>query len=125
MQMFPVLPYRVASNDPVLRSTSNDMLMRLPQLTVLLCCLGLTATFAHHSIYGRHGLEARRHLMERSSLLDFEIRSLEAVRSGLERDVALLAPELPNADIVEEIARDELGFVAPTDKLLLDDNSGR
>ena len=63
--------------------------------------------------------------MERSSLLDFEIRSLEAVRSGLERDVALLAPELPNADIVEEIARDELGFVAPTDKLLLDDNSGR
>ena len=95
--------------------------MRLPQLTVLLCCIGLTVTFGHHSIYGRHGLEARKALMERSSLLDFEIRTLEAVRSGLERDVALLTPELPNADLVEEIARDQLGFVAPGDKLLLDD----
>lgn len=122
MQVFPVLPSRVTSNSPVLRPTSNDMSMRLPQLTVLLCCLGLTATFAHHSIYGRHGLEARRQLIERSNLLDFEIRSLEAVRSGLERDVALLAPELPNTDIVEEIARDELGFVAPTDTLMLDGN---
>ena len=120
MQVFPVLPYRVASNDPVLRPTSNDMPMRLPQLTVLLCCLGFTVTFAHHSIYGRHGLEARRQLMERSSLLDFEIRSLEAVRSGLERDVALLSPEIPNADLVEEIARDELGFVAPGDKVLIE-----
>jgi cell division protein FtsB len=95
---------------------------RLPQLSVLLCCTGLTATFAHHSIYGRHGLEARKALMEKSSLLDFEIRSLETVRSKLERDVALLSPELPDADIVEEIARDVLGFVAPSDKLLLDDS---
>ncbi len=97
---------------------------RLPQLSVLLCCSGLTVLFVHHSIYGRHGLEARKALMERSSLLDFEIRSLETVRSKLERDVALLAPELPNADIVEEIARDVLGFVAPGDKLILDDRNG-
>ena len=123
---FPVFSSRVASNTPVLRPTSNDLHMkRLPQLTVLLCCLGLTVTFAHHSIYGRHGLEARQALMERSSLLDFEIRSLEAVRSGLERDVALLTPELPDADLVEEIARDELGFAAPGDKVLLDGGSGQ
>ena len=116
---FPVLCYRVASNSPVLRSNANDQQMRLPQFTVLLCCLGLTVTFAYHSICGRHGLEARQALMERASLLDFEIRSLEAVRSGLERDVALLSPELPDADLVEEIARDQLGFAAPGDKLLI------
>ena len=63
--------------------------------------------------------------MERASLLDFEIRSLEAVRSSLERDVALLTPELPDADLVEEIARDQLGFAAPGDKLLLDAPSAR
>ena len=97
--------------------------MRSPQLSVLLCCIGLTVYFAYHSIYGRHGLEARQNLMERSSLLDFEIRSLETVRSRLERDVALLTPEIPNADIVEEIARDVLGFVAPGDKVLLDDRN--
>ena len=97
--------------------------MRLPQLTVLLCCIALTVTFGHHSIYGRHGLEARKALMERSQLLDFEIRSLETVRSKLERDVTLLSPELPNADLVEEIARDVLGFVDPADKLLVDDGA--
>jgi cell division protein FtsB len=82
---------------------------------VLLLCLGLTAYFAHHAIYGRHGLEARSKLIERSALLEFEIRSLEAVRANLQRDVALLSPDKPDADIVEEIAREVLGFVHPDD----------
>jgi cell division protein FtsB len=50
--------------------------------------------------------------------LDFEIRTLEAARSGLKRDVALLSPELPDADLVEEIARDVLGFVKPGDRII-------
>jgi len=125
MIVFPVPFICVTSNPFVLRCPVNDIQMRrLPQLMVLLCCLGLTATFAHHSIYGRHGLEARKALMEKSTLLDFEIRSLESVRSRLERDVALLAPELPDADLVEEIARDVLGFVAPADQVFIHDGSG-
>ena len=69
---------------------------------MLLLCLGLTAYFAYHAINGRHGLEARKSLIERSSLLEFEVKSLEAVRAKLERDVALLAPDLPDPDMVEE-----------------------
>lgn len=84
---------------------------------MLLLCLTLTAYFAYHAANGRHGLEARRTLIERSSLLEFEIRSLEAVRAKLERDVALLKPELPDADLVEEIARDVLGFARPSDRV--------
>jgi cell division protein FtsB len=82
---------------------------------VLLLCLGLTAYFAHHAILGRHGLETRSRLIERSALLEFEIKSLEAVRAKLERDVALLSPEQPDPDLVEEIAREVLGFVRPDD----------
>jgi cell division protein FtsB len=85
---------------------------------VLLLCLGWTAYFAYHAIHGRHGLEARKTLIERSSLLEFEIKSLEAVRAMLERDVALLSPDLPNPDLVEEIARDVLGFADPSDRVL-------
>lgn len=85
---------------------------------MLLVCAALTAYFAYHIVHGRHGLEARNRLMERSSLLEFEIRSLEAVRSKLVRDVALLKPELPDADLVEEIARETLGYVHPGDMLL-------
>lgn len=85
---------------------------------MLLLCLGLTAYFAYHAINGRHGLEARKRLIERSSLLEFEVKSLEAVRAKLERDVALLSPDLPNPDMVEEVARDVLGFVHPADRVL-------
>ena len=67
---------------------------------MLLLCLGFTAYFAYHAIYGRHGLEVRSALTERSALLEFEIKSLEAVRANLERDVALLTPDKPDPDIV-------------------------
>ena len=94
--------------------------LRIGQALVLLACLSSTAYFAFHALHGRHGLNARNQLIERSALLDFEIKSLEAVRSKLERDVALLAPELPNPDLVEETARDVLGYVHPNDRIVAD-----
>lgn len=106
----------------MLRHSKHDRRSRLRarvrQVLVLLTCLLATAYFAYHGLYGRHGLGAREQLSERASLLDFEIRSLESVRSKLERDVALLAPELPHPDLVEEIARDVLGYVRASDKIL-------
>jgi cell division protein FtsB len=99
----------------VLRQPKHERRLKPRQITVLLLCLGLTAYFAHHAINGRHGLEARSRLTERSALLEFEIKSLEAVRANLERDVALLTPKQPDPDIVEEIAREVLGFVRPDD----------
>lgn len=85
---------------------------------MLLTCLGLTAYFAFHAIEGRHGFEARAQLVERTGLLEFELKSLEAVRFRLARDVALLAAEPPHPDFVEEIARDVLGFAHPADRMI-------
>lgn len=85
----------------------------------MLFCLGLMAYFGHHAVHGRHGLEARTRLIERSSLLAFEARSLEAVRTKLVRDVALLSPAKPHPDLVEEVARDVLGFVKADDIVVL------
>jgi cell division protein FtsB len=93
----------------------HDRRSRPRQATVLLLCLGLTAYFVHHAINGRHGFEVRSRLIERSALLEFEIKSLEAVRAKLERDVALLTPDNPDPDLVEEISREVLGFVRPGD----------
>ena len=92
---------------------------------MLLLCLGLTAYFVNHAISGRHGLEVRSALIERSALLEFEIKSLEAVRAKLERDVALLKPDLPDADLVEEIARDVLGFARPSERIYSRVNEAR
>ena len=88
------------------------------QIFALLACLTSTTYFVYHARYGRHGLEARNRLMERSTLLDFEIKGLESVRTKLRRDVALLSPEVPNTDLVEEIARDVLGYVRSEDRIV-------
>ena len=85
---------------------------------MLLACLTSAAYFAYHVRYGRHGLEARAQLEERRAILDFEIKSLDTVRDKLEHDVALLSPELPNPDLIEEIARDVLGYVDPADRVV-------
>lgn len=84
----------------------------------MLTCLGMTATFAYHAIHGRHGLETRSRLISRSEGLEFEIRGLETVRAHLQRDVALLSSTPPDADLVAEIARDVLGFVHASDRIL-------
>lgn len=105
--------FHIRRNNPTRRAA-----VVLRQVLVLLSCLSATGYFAYHARYGRHGYEARAQLLERSALLDFEIKSLESVRSKLERDVALLSPELPNADLVEEIARDVLGYVHPNDRIV-------
>ena len=106
--------FHVRRNKPKQRAIARFV----RQALVLLACLSATAYFAYHARYGRHGFEARGQLLERTALLDFEIKSLNTVRSKLERDVALLTPELPNPDIVEEIAREVLGYVHPNDRIV-------
>lgn len=116
-------PDLITRNDEhtVLRQKLYDRRARLRQVPVLLLCLGLTAYFAYHTVKGRHGLEARDMYLERESALEFEIQSLEAVRAKLERDVALLRPDLPDPDFVEEVAREVLGFAHPDDRIVADE----
>ena len=75
-------------------------------------------TSPHHAINGKHGFEARSELIERSAVLEFEIKSLEAVRARLERDVASAFAE-PDPDLVEELASEVLGFVRPRRSVVL------
>jgi cell division protein FtsB len=87
---------------------------------VLIVCVALAAYFGYHAIEGKHGLEARTRLISTAQRLEGELDRLLAVRSRLERHVALLAEERPDPDLVEELARDVLGFARPSDLLLLE-----
>ena len=102
----------------MLKSQYRDRWSWLTELVVLLCLALTTGYFIYHAIHGRHGFEARTRLIERSSMLEFEIKSLEAVRSHLARDIALLAPDHPAPDMVEDIARDVLGYSYPADTII-------
>jgi cell division protein FtsB len=107
-----------AENTVPRQSRQGETHSWLWQLLVLLCFAATTVYFAHHALEGRHGFKARTRLIERSSMLEFEIRSLETVRSALARDAALLAAEPPSPDLVDELARDILGYADPRDRIL-------
>jgi cell division protein FtsB len=83
---------------------------RLP--LVLLGSLTLAVYFAHHALNGSHGFQARQRLIERSRVLEGDIARLDAVRHRLQRDIALLSPDLPDADMIALVAADILGYVA-------------
>ncbi|MDX2155393.1 MAG: septum formation initiator family protein [Hyphomicrobiaceae bacterium] len=87
---------------------------------VLLVCLCLTAYFGYHAVKGKHGLEARSRLVSRSVQLERELAGLVAVRSRLEREVALLAEASPDPDYVDELARSMLRYVGPDEMIILE-----
>jgi cell division protein FtsB len=86
---------------------------------VLLICACLIGYFGYHAIQGKHGLEARSRLIERSAKLEQEIRALETVLASLESDVALLSETRPDPDYIDELARDILGFARRDEQLLI------
>jgi cell division protein FtsB len=96
--------------------------MQRQTLVLLLCCC-VTGYFGYHAIHGKHGLEARKGLHERAERLAGELKGLETVRAELRREVALLDPRNPNLDFVEELARSDLGYARPGERILLESDS--
>lgn len=89
--------------------------LKRPRFIVALACLGLTGYFAHHALNGRHGLETRRHLVGRLPVVEAQVKVLSETRKRLQREIALLSTEPPSRDLVEETARQVLGYVLPSD----------
>lgn len=81
----------------------------------LVASLAAVVYFAQHIVTGRHGLEARLRLGERALLLRAEVGALERERQVLYRDVERLSADLADPDLVDEVARDVLGFGRPDD----------
>lgn len=94
--------------------------MRVRVLTVLLVVLGLIAYFGYHMIAGDHGLRARAPMQQQVIMLEGELSGLKAVRSRLERDVALLRSDQLDPDMLDERARAILNLAHPHDLVVLD-----
>jgi cell division protein FtsB len=101
---------------PVVNAARRRRANRLP--LVLVGCLLLSGYFMQHALSGKHGLQARARLQERALRATAQVKTLNAERQRLQQDVALLAADPPDADLLREIAIDVLGFV-PVDALVM------
>ena len=103
-----------------MRRLPHDLRRGLPrQTTVLLLCLGLTTYFVYHAISGKHGLEARSRLMERSLVIERNTSALEVVQARLARDVAGLSLTHPDLDFIDQIARELFAVSHPDERIVL------
>lgn len=92
--------------------------MTLQSKLVLLCNTAFAFLLIYSTFTGKYGLEARFNVTNRSDELSSEISSLETVYLRLKNHVDLLSLSPPDPDIVEEIARRDLGF-AYNDEVIL------
>ncbi len=88
------------------------------QLAAFTVAVGLAGYFGYHTLWGRYGLETRRELLSRSTVLEFEAATLNSARKALQRDIGLLNSDPPDADIIGELARDHLGYADPSDRIV-------
>nr|WP_070959668.1 septum formation initiator family protein [Hyphomonas sp. Mor2] len=78
------------------------------------------AYFAYHAFAGEQGLgkwtDKQTELAEKRAVLE----ALEAENAALQKDIARLTPGQIDPDLVEYLARRDLGFVYPGELVLVD-----
>jgi cell division protein FtsB len=79
----------------------------------------LIGYFALQAFHGNYGLDARKGYEEDIARLTGERDELQSERKELEHRVSLLRPESIDPDMVEELARRDLGFAGSHDILLI------
>jgi cell division protein FtsB len=75
--------------------------------------------FAFQGYHGTYGLLAQREYEQEISDLTIERDSLRSERAHWEHRVGLLRADRLDPDLLEELARRELGFAQPNDLVML------
>lgn len=91
-------------------STRQRKKSYLKPLIVPVIALGFSGYFAWHGWHGSFGIEARRQLAVEATRLDGELEKVRAERRAVERRVNLLRASSLESDMLDERAREILGF---------------
>ncbi|TFG84369.1 MAG: septum formation initiator family protein [Hyphomicrobiales bacterium] len=84
-----------------------------PGLAVAVICMGLLGYFAWHAMKGSRSFDNYEGLQVKIAALEGELDAARARRADFEHHVNLLRPENVDPDLVDELARQVLGFAAP------------
>ena len=77
------------------------------------------AYFGYHGIHGERGLRAHRNFEAEIAALNADLQLLQAERAALEARVARFEPNSVDRDLLDEQAREDLGWLHPNDRVLL------
>ena len=86
---------------------------RLSRAGVPVALLCVMIYFAYHAVEGEHGLLRLVEKRDARAMLERQLADARAIRTGLDRDVALMRPESLDPDLLDERARAALGFAHP------------
>ncbi|MEM5517496.1 septum formation initiator family protein [Henriciella sp. AS95] len=81
----------------------------------------LAAYFAYHAFAGQQGLGHWSDMQARLTDKQAELATLQKANDALRADIARLTPGTVDADLVELLARENLGFVYPDEIVLMID----
>ena len=79
-----------------------------------------TAYFAYHAFAGEQGLGKWTDLQTELADKKAQLAALEAENAALQKDIARLTPGQVDADLIEVLARRELGFAYPDELIIVD-----
>jgi cell division protein FtsB len=88
------------------------------QVSLWTLIAAMIAYFGYHGVHGERGLYAHRNFNAEIAALNTELASLEADRKALEARVARFAPNSVDRDLLDEEARESLGWMHPNDRVI-------
>ena len=91
----------------------------LQSLALHLGAAAIIGYFAFQGYHGNYGLLAQRGYEREIANLTLERDALKIERADLEHRVGLLRADRLDPDLLEELARRELGFAHPNDLVML------
>jgi cell division protein FtsB len=80
--------------------------------------IGLVVYFSYHLVAGDRGIVAWRQLNDKIATAQTQLAQSEAIRTALDRRVALLRPNQLDRDMLDEQARQTLNLVAPDERVI-------
>ena len=92
---------------------------RLRHAIVPVFCACLAAYFGYHAVQGEHGLITYLRYGHHVASLEGERDAIRADRQALEHRVSLLRPKTLDPDLLDERARQVLGYSHPSERVIL------
>jgi cell division protein FtsB len=86
---------------------------------IMFCLIGY---FCYHAVQGELGLLSYLRLDRQIETLKADAAEVHAERIALEHRVQLLSPDGVDPDLLDQLARYELGYAHPDDIVILDES---